>query len=165
MQGTATAEAKAWTDIHFRNNRVENCNQTFEMWSAGKATPGSGHIRCTFTDNVCINAGYSWAATIRPDTEGKGTHIMTYDTELPMDVEVTRNQFIGARDNYLHNSEGWKIPAGLNLHHNTIKLGPGKKTAYRNAETIEQSAQWQARTGQERGSTFGVLTSDRCVAK
>ncbi len=165
MQGTATAEAKAWTDIHFRNNRVENCSQSFEIWSSGTPTPGSGHIRCTFNDNVCINAGYSWAATIRPDKAGKGTHIMTYDTDLPLDIEVTRNQFIGARDNYLHNSDGKQPPSGLNMHHNTIKLGPGKKTAYLNDETIEQSAQWQARTGQERGSTFGVLTLDCCDAE
>lgn len=162
MQGTATQDAKSWTDIHFRNNRVENCNQTFEMWSAGDATPGSGHIRCTFTDNICTDAGYSWAATIRPDTDGKGTHILTYDTELPMDVEVTRNQFIGARDSYINISGDRTAPKGLNLHHNVIKLGPGKKTDYQTAETIEQAAHWQARTGKERGSTFGVLTTGRC---
>ncbi|WP_406638304.1 right-handed parallel beta-helix repeat-containing protein [Pseudarthrobacter quantipunctorum] len=164
MQGTATKEAKAWTDIHFRNNRVENCNQTFEMWSAGEATPGSGHIRCMFNHNICVNAGYSWAATLRPDREGKGTHILTYDTELPMDVEVTRNQFIRARDSYLNISGDKKPPKGLNLHHNIIKLGPGTKTAYGSAETIELAARWQARTGKEHGSTFGVLSTDRCEA-
>jgi hypothetical protein len=164
MQGTAAADARSWTEIHFRNNHVENCNQSFELWSAGKATEDSGHIRCTFSDNVCIDAGYSWAATIRPDTAGKGAHVMTYETALPMDVEVTRNEFIGARDNYLHNSVDGLLPAGLNLHHNIIKLGPGKKTAYLNPEPIEQSARWQARTGQERGSTFSVLTTDQCTA-
>ncbi|PNI09518.1 hypothetical protein CXX84_04500 [Arthrobacter sp. AFG7.2] len=163
MQGTATADARSWTDIHFRHNHVENCNQSFEMWSAGQASKDSGHIRCTFSDNVCLDAGYSWAATIRPDTAGKGAHVMTYETALPMDVEVTGNQFIGARDSYLHNSVDGRLPAGLDLHHNIIKLGPGKKTAYLNPETIEQSARWQSRTGQEHGSTFGVLTSDQCM--
>ena len=82
-----------------------------------------------------------------------------------MDVEVTRNQFIGARDSYINISGDRKAPTGLNLHHNIIKLGPGKKTDYQTAETIEQAAHWQSRTGKERGSTFGVLTTGRCEGR
>jgi hypothetical protein len=160
MQGEVSGSNVSWTDIRFRNNLVENCNQTFEMWSKGTPSPGSGHIRCSFTDNLCIGAGYSWAAAIRPDKDGKGTHLLTYSMELPCDVEITGNQFVEARDHYTRNSGDRQVPAGMNMHHNTIMLGAGKKIAYMNPETIEQSEQWQARTGKEQGSLTQRLKAE-----
>ncbi|WP_171027099.1 right-handed parallel beta-helix repeat-containing protein [Pseudarthrobacter sp. NamB4] len=152
MQGEASGSSVSWEDIRFRNNRVENCNQSFEMWSKGTPSPVNGHIRCSFTDNICVDAGYSWAATIRPDRNGKGTHLLTYSMELPCDVEITRNQFLGARDHYTRNGDDGLVPPGLDMHHNIIKLAAGKKIAYLHPETIEQAARWTARTGKEKGS-------------
>jgi hypothetical protein len=74
-------------------NTIENCNQSLEVWSRGTPAAGTGHIRCAFTDNECRDAGISWAANIRPDQAGMGTHLLTYDVELPCDIEVARNSF------------------------------------------------------------------------
>lgn len=156
MQGTAEGPNEAWTDVHFRRNRIANCNQCFEVWSQGTAAAGTGHIRCTFTDNVCVDAGKSWAADIRPDRDGTGTHLLTYNVQLPCDIEITRNQFSGAKDNYARCSGGGQIPAGINTHHNTITLNHGQKIAYSNPETAEQYEAWRARTGKEQGTQFIV---------
>lgn len=151
-QGTGTA---GWTDITWESNRLENCNMSLELWGKGG---GTGFLRCRFINNTCIDAGYSWAALIRSDRDGKGTHLLTYSMEVPVDVEITGNSFLGARDNYTRNSGDRQIPAGIITHRNTIKLGAGKKIAYgaENPETSEQAAQWQARTGREQASIFAV---------
>jgi len=151
-QGTGTA---GWTDITWESNRIENCNMSLELWGKGG---GTGFLRCRFVNNTCIDAGYSWAALIRSDRDGKGTHLLTYSMEVPVDVEITGNSFLGARDNYTRNSGDRQIPAGIITHGNTIKLGTGKKIAYgaENPETTEQAAQWQARTGREQASVFAV---------
>lgn len=151
-QGTGTA---GWTDITWDSNRIENCNMTLELWGKGG---GTGFLRCRFVNNTCIDAGYSWAALIRSDRDGKGTHLLTYSMEVPVDVEITGNSFLGARDNYTRNSGDRQIPAGIVTHGNTIKLGAGKKIAYgvENPEISEQAAQWQARTGREQASVFAV---------
>lgn len=156
MQGTAQQTSVAWTDVHFRNNRIENCGQSFEVWSEGAPLAGTGHIRCTFTDNVCVDAGRSWAAEVRPDQDGKGTHLLTYNVQLPCEIEITRNQFIRARDNYARCVGDWQIPQGISTHHNTITLNRGQKIAYSNPETIEQYDAWRARTGKEHGTQFIV---------
>jgi hypothetical protein len=153
MQGTAHGGNVAWTNIHFRNNRIENCGQSFEVWSEGTPAVGTGHIRCSFTDNVCVDAGRSWAADVRPDRDGMGTHLLTYNVVLPCDIELTRNQFIRARDQYAR-CVGGQLPAGMNTHHNIITLNPGQKIAYLNPETIEQYDSWRARTHQEQGTQF-----------
>lgn len=154
MQGTAEGPNVAWTDIDFRYNRIENCGQSFEVWSHGRPAAGTGHIRCTFTDNVCVGAGESWAADIRPDRAGMGTHLLFYGVQLPCDIEIARNQFIRAKDNYARCSGDGQIPAGITSHNNTIALNPGQKIAYLNPETIEQYEAWRARTGKEQGTGF-----------
>lgn len=161
MQGTNGS----WTDCHFRFNRLENCNMMFEIWSEGS---GPGHVRCTFNDNVCIDAGYSWASTIRPDKSGTGTHFLSYNLQLPVDIEMTRNKFLGARDNMYRCSGSRQVPSGVNTHHNTIKLGAGKQIAYspagENPEKIEQWQQFVARTGKEAGTVWEVLATGQCKA-
>lgn len=158
MQGRAERASVAWTDIHFRNNRIENCNQSFEVWSQGTPAAGTGHIGCSFTDNVCVDAGKSWAADARPDRDGKGTHLFTYHVQLPCDIEITRSQFIRARDNYARCTGDGQIPPVINTHHNTITLSRGQTIAYLNPETVEQYEAWRTRTGKEQGTQFIVGT-------
>jgi hypothetical protein len=156
MQGTAEGANFAWSDIHFRHNRIENCGQSFEVWSHGAPAAGTGHIRCTFTDNVCVDAGKSWAADIRPDRDGMGTHLLSYGVQLPCDIEITRNQFVRAKDNYARCSGDGRIPAGINTHHNSITLNRGQKIAYSDPATIEQYEAWRTRAGKEQGTQFMV---------
>lgn len=151
MQGSVEGNNVAWTDCRFVGNTIENCNQSLEVWSRGMPAAGTGHIRCAFTDNDCRDAGISWAANIRPDQAGMGTHLLTYDMQLPCDIEIARNQFIGAKDNFVRASGDRQIPAGIKTHSNTIELASGQKIAYQNPETIEQLDAWRARTGAEQG--------------
>lgn len=152
MQGSAQGSHVAWTDCRFIGNTIQNCNQSLEIWSKGSPAPGTGHIRCAFTDNECHDAGFSWAANIRPDQAGMGTHLLTYDVQLPCDVEITRNRFIGAKDNFVRSSgTARQLPAGIKTHGNTISLNSGQKIAFMNPETIEQLDAWRSRTGNERG--------------
>ncbi|NUP59375.1 MAG: right-handed parallel beta-helix repeat-containing protein [Pseudarthrobacter sp.] len=151
MQGNVEGSRVAWTDCRFVGNTIENCNQSFEVWSHGIPAAGTGHIRCAFTDNECRDAGISWAANIRPDQAGMGTHLLTYDVQLPCDIEIARNRFIGAKDNFVRSSGNRQIPAGIRTHSNTISLASGQKIAYQNPETIEQLDAWRSRTGNEQG--------------
>lgn len=161
MQGTIEGMNKSWVDCRFVGNTIENCNQTFEVWSRGTPAADTGYIRCSFTDNNCRDAGISWAADIRPDRDGTGSHLLIYDMQLPVDIEITRNKFLGAKDHYAYCSGNWQIPAGVNTHHNTIALHSGRKIAYRNPESIEQYEAWRSRTGKEQGSTTSVLQGRR----
>lgn len=152
MQGSAEGSNVAWTDCRFVGNTIENCNQSLEVWSRGIPAAGTGHIRCAFTDNECRDAGFSWAANIRPDRAGMGTHLLTYDVELPCDIEIARNSFVGAKDNFVRSSgAGRQIPEGIRTHSNTISLDSGQKIAYQHPETIEQLEAWRSRSGNGQG--------------
>lgn len=155
MQGTIEGSNKAWTSVHHRLNTIEKCNQGYELWSRGTPATGTGWINCSITDNIFKDQGYNWAALIRSDSIGRGTHVLTYDMELPCQLEVTRNIFQGARHNYAYNTyNGGVWPTGLYSHHNTITLAPGQKIVYQQPETIEQSAGYVSRTGNEVGTQF-----------
>lgn len=153
MQGTVESTNKAWNNIWIRKNRFENCNQTFEVWSRGTPASDNGWINCHFVDNISVDPGYSWAALIRSDSIGRGTHLLTYDMELPCDLEIARNVFFGARHNYSYSST---LPTGIDYHDNSIHLAPGQKLYYQTSETIEQYAAYRSRTGTETGTEFFV---------
>lgn len=162
MQGRLEvgAEKISWENIHFRHNRVQNNNQSFEVWSTGTPVAGSGFINCSFAHNECLDAGASWGDGARPDGNGTGTHLLTYNMQLPTDIEITGNVFYGASDNLaLHQtSDGdFTPPDGFNSHHNKVFLRAGRKVDHNRAETVEDAAAYVAATGQESGSAFYVL--------
>lgn len=173
LQGPAGTTLKAWRNIHFRHNLIWNSNQIFELWSEGngyEANPEYGFFNCSFKNNTCINAGYSFAAETRPDRNGSGTHILNYNLQLSMDVEVSGNTFFGAKDNYFFRNTGdFKPPAGYQFFNNDIFLRPGQKISYQLPQTVEQSAEWSTSTGADKDSRFytipeGINTVDDVLA-
>jgi hypothetical protein len=154
-QGTQTATQLGWNNVHITGNQIHNCTQSFEMWCDG--TTGTGFVNCSFANNTCSMAGYSWAAAVRPDKAGKSTHLLFYDTQLPCGgLAITGNSFHDAAQNYSYLSSV-KPPAGMVVDHNTISLLAGTKLEFQRSETIEQASAWTAATGLDVHSTFSVI--------
>jgi hypothetical protein len=155
-QGSQDGATGGSSRLHARNNTIWGCCQSFELWSEG--TDGPGFSDCSFTDNVCVGAGRSWGQAVRPDADGRGCHVLLYQLQLPTDVSVERNVFLGAATNYVFALDG--IPKGLRLRGNAVYLGDqvplqtSTVSAHQLPHTINQASQWQAVSGQESGSVF-----------
>ena len=158
LQGTATDTQRGWTDVHIDGCTIHNCTQSLEMWCAGTGTgSGYGFTDCSFADNDCRQAGYSWGAAVRPDKAGKSTHLLFYDTQLPCDgLSITGNTFYDAAHNYTYFAHT-APPAGMVVDNNDISLRTGTKLEYQRAETIANAAAWTAATGLDQHSTFTVI--------
>jgi hypothetical protein len=157
-QGKQTGAQTGWTRVHVTGCTIRNCTQSFEMWCQGTGTgSGYGFTDCSFAGNDCRQAGYSWGAGVRPDTAGKGTHLLFYDTELPCGgLSITDNTFYDAAQNYTYFAHT-APPAGMVVDKNRVSLLAGTKLEYQRAETIANAAAWTAATGLDRTSTFTVL--------
>ncbi|WP_116951784.1 right-handed parallel beta-helix repeat-containing protein [Jiangella endophytica] len=154
-QGPQEGAMIGWTDVHATNNTIRNCTQSFEVWSRGTdvTSPGAGFTNCTFSDNLCEDAGFSWAMPVRPDKNG--VHLLFYYKELPTDIRIERNEFRRAYSSYCYFSGGSPTPPELLVASaNIIELAAGTKIQYQRTETIEQSAAWTAATGLDTDSTF-----------
>jgi len=156
-QGSQVGAQLGWTNVHATNNTIHNCTQSFEMWSDGtNMNAGSGFVNCSFANNTCSSAGSSWGAAVRPDTAGKSTHLLFYDTQLPTDLAITGNTFYDAVQNYCYLSST-NPPAGMVVDNNVISLRAGTKLQYQRAQTIEQAAAWTAASGMDAHSTFKII--------
>ena len=162
MQGPSNGTtAIGWKNVHFRHNRIWNSTQTFEIWaeSAGfESVPNSGWINCSFRDNICLNAGYSFGSDVREDKAGKRAHLLNYNLQLPVDIDVTGNVFFGAKDGYYYRNTGdFKPPAGYRLDNNDIFLMPGQKVQHQTAQTAEEFAAWATASGADRTSRLYLM--------
>lgn len=156
MQGPQDATLLGWTDVHFTHNKMWNNGQSFETWATGtNFAAGTGFVRCSFTDNVCINAGYAWSESQKTQA-GIGTHLLNYHMQLPTDLKIKRNVFFDAVDNYFFKNTG-AIPAGYDVDENTIFLRPRKKVQHQSSQTIENFQAWVAATGMDRNSTWVTI--------
>ncbi|MCV7154010.1 hypothetical protein [Mycolicibacterium pyrenivorans] len=151
-QGKAGSDVLTWEDMVFRNNHIRDCTQSFEFWSTGN-NPDAGFKRILVDGNMCERAGYSAFADFRPNQQVR-VHLLTYEWGLPADIAVQNNIFEGAYSAYSYHL---REPIGLVTRGNTVILGEGTKMEYQRAETIEQAALWQARTGREAGSRMLAL--------
>ncbi len=71
---------------------------------------------------------------------------------------ILRFRTISLKGAYSAYSYHLREPIGLVTRGNTVILGgEGTKMEYQRAETIEQAALWQARTGREAGSRMLAL--------
>lgn len=163
MQGGSTPALPEWNNVHFRYNRIWNSNQSFEVWCDPKdGFTGTGFVNTSFRYNICINAGHSWGDPIRPDTDGKATHLLIYGMNLPVDIKVTDNVFLSAKENYLYcapSTNGGVPPAGYAMSKNLVLLAPGLKISYTDTHTIENHAAWTALRGKDTDSQFIILPS------
>lgn len=152
-QGTSTATAIGWSDIMVRGNSFHDCTQSVEFWSDGTVYSGGGFVRVVIDANQCARAGWSPWTDVRPNTDTR-VHLLTYNWVLPADITIQNNVFDDSRGSYAYFAYP---PTGIVRRNNTIRLRPGSKIRFQDAQTIEQSAAWVAATGAEIGSTFTVL--------
>ncbi|QFG69720.1 hypothetical protein [Ornithinimicrobium pratense] len=153
-QGSQEGVRGSFVRLQARRNEITNCGQSFEWWSSG--TDGAGFIDCSFSENTCRDAGMGWGHAVRIDPAGRGTHLLAYQQELPCDLRIQRNAFLGAKTNYLFALSG--VPMGAVLSHNQVALSPGTSISHQRPESISQWRNWQASTGLEAGSVFTVAS-------
>lgn len=100
-------------NITYRGNIISNCEYSFEYWNRGEASQ-TRHI--VFENNTCLDAGYGWGHTQRPDPNGR--HLMFYDNSaVTTNVVVRSNVFSRATDSLLR-LHGRDWTAALKMDYN-----------------------------------------------
>ncbi len=151
------------SNVHFRKNYITRCSQSFEIWVSGPegeswadTTSAEAGVRnCSFTDNHCEDAGIgSWGQEVRPNPEEGGVHLLSYAENLPIELSITGNQFIKAKNAYMYRSPEHR--SRIAIDRNVIQLAAGQKLQQQRSEAIEQHAAWSQATGFDANSTFTV---------
>ena len=129
MQGSNVTSG--WVDMTFRNNVIWNCQQAFEVWSAGEL-PGTGFQNCLFENNVCIDSGYCWGSDVRPN-KNPSCHLLLYNVQCPLcDITVRHNTFYNARVTPIYKSKGpQEMPEGYRIIDNVFMIEPGQDIFFR----------------------------------
>lgn len=139
MQGRPVK--KSWTNMHFNDNVMWNCQQCFEIWSAGDV-PDTGFVDCWFERNVCVDSGYCWGYDVRPNKDCS-SHLLIYGLGCPRcEIIVRNNVFKNARKATLYKSGGPKdVPADYQIYDNVIIIPKGQDIAYacgNDPETVKE---------------------------
>ena len=106
-------------NITYRHNVIWNSEYSFEYWNGKKsgkeAEQHSKTRNIRFEFNTCVNAGYGWGHTQRPDPNGR--HLMFYNNPVETtEFYVRNNIFYRATDSDARFSNDWT--AGLAMDHN-----------------------------------------------
>ena len=138
------------------------------MWSRGNnLSSGAGYVNCSFTGNNCTDAGIgSWGYEARPNKDEGGVHLLAYNEELPMELSITGNRFIGAKNAYMYRLTEGK--SRMVIDNNEIELAAGQRLQQprppekqeQREETIEQHEAWSDATGFDKNSTFKIAGSN-----
>lgn len=103
------------TDIVWRDNVIWNSEYSYEYWNA-KLTRN-----VLFEHNTCVDAGYGWAHSQRPDVNG--AHLMYYSNRAATTNFVVRNNiFCRATEWTCRNALDWR--SGL-LHSRNLVWNDG----------------------------------------
>ncbi len=109
------------TDITWRDNVIWNSEYSFEYWNARLTR------NVTFEHNTCVDAGYGWAHTQRPDING--AHLMYYSNRAATTNFVVRNNiFYRATEWTARSALDWRY--GL-VHDNNLIWNEGKIPYFR----------------------------------
>ena len=115
-----TKDDPRWeTDVVWRDNVIWQAEYSFEYWNHD---PRSFTGNILFEHNTCIDAGYCWSHTHRPNPNG--AHLMLYDNAAPTTNFVVRNNlFVRTTDRSTRFFNDWRVknPAakdGLEMDHN-----------------------------------------------
>ena len=168
LQGEQENDFIGWKNVHVKNNRITRCSQSFEVWSRGNnLSSGAGYVNCSFTGNNCTDAGIgSWGYEARPNKDEGGVHLLAYNEELPMELSITGNRFIGAKNAYMYRLTEGK--SRMVIDNNEIELAAGQRLQQprppekqeQREETIEQHEAWSDATGFDKNSTFKIAGSN-----
>lgn len=134
-------------NIVYRNNVIWNCEYSFEYWNRGQESTTS---KIYFENNTCINAGYGWGHSQRPDPNGR--HLMFYDnTASTSEFYVRRNIFYEATESCLRLGNDWS-PA-LDMDYNCWYQSQGAMIKWMSDEyTMDQFPKYQSEKGQDKHS-------------
>lgn len=135
------------SNIRIHYNLITNCHYSFETWSGSDDTMTD----VEFTNNTCINAGFSWSYAQRPDGGNDCDVIMWTANGIHNNVAIKNNIFSSARNKSIQlNMINYSMMNfDYNIYHNC-------NVAVTNAGNFNTLAQWQAQSGQESHS----LSSD-----
>lgn len=121
-------------DIIIARNYIDRCAQSFEFWAQNAANSPSFR-RVRVIENIAVGAGEGWSAAVRPDSVGKGIHILTYDLQgNAVDIVIRRNVFHTAKD-----ALAWYRqvpPAGFVVTENSVYLPGTKKITWQDTQTM-----------------------------
>lgn len=81
-----SGEIKKQYNITYKNNKIWNCEYSFEYWNS-PAESYTGNI--LFAGNTCSNAGGGWGHTQRPDPSG--IHICLYPNAAQLEKLIITN--------------------------------------------------------------------------
>ena len=86
-------------NITYRDNVIWNSEYSFEYWNGKKSRKDAPQLSKTrnirFEHNTCVNAGYGWGHSQRPDPNGR--HLMFYNNPVETsDFSVCNNIFCRA---------------------------------------------------------------------
>lgn len=128
MQGRPVKTS--WTNMHFNDNVMWNCQQCFEIWSDGDV-PDTGFIDCHFERNICLDSGYCWGYDVRPNKDCS-SHLLIYGLGCPRcEISVKNNVFKNARKATLYKSGGPKeVPESYEIRDNLIIIPKGQDIAF-----------------------------------
>ena len=134
-------------NIHYRNNIIWNCEYSFEYWNRGEESTTRDIY---FENNTCVNAGYGWGHSQRPDPNGR--HLMFYsNTARTSEFYVRRNIFYEATESCLRLGNDWS--SGLDMDYNCWYQSQGIMIKWLSDEyTMAQFSRYQAEKGQDEHS-------------
>lgn len=137
-------------NIHYRNNIIWNCEYSFEYWNRGEESTTRDVY---FENNTCVNAGYGWGHSQRPDPNGR--HLMFYhNTAKTSEFYVRRNIFYEATESCLRLGNDWS--SGLNMDYNCWYQSQGIMIKWLSGDyTMAQFSKYQEEKGQDKHSIVG----------
>ena len=95
----STGSDACFENIVFKNNVAENNEQSFEFWTSNRR---GGFKNCWFISNHCLNAGFGWSHSVRPDKD-VGVHILNYYSAFSNnDITISQNIFKRAKTGYIY---------------------------------------------------------------
>lgn len=168
----------SYTNITFRNNRVNRCPQAFEIWHQD---PAGFFKNVKFQYNICENTGADMRHYTHVNTQPGGTQyfdqylgvqILMYSNKANMkDVDISKNVFYMAKDGLYC----WYLSSPYNTydrlpdsHDNDIFLSEGIRLQTNTStasnlganQTVEQYANFVNTYGLEKNSRWYILPTD-----
>ena len=163
-------------NIYYLNNTIWNCEYSFEYWNRDETSVTEGIV---FRGNTCINAGYGWGHSQRPDPNGR--HLMFYETTAETtNFWVVDNTFVNATESILRvdsrrgqeqstelsNTTQQKGKYGVAWMKNIVmknnvwfqEPGEGRILVLWRSEKINDFEQYRQKTGLDQGSMFQTTT-------
>lgn len=109
-------------NITYRNNRIWNSEYSFEYWCDGVVS------NVVFENNVCTEAGNTWAHGQRPNPNG--THVLNYPhvSRSVADIVIRNNVFSNATEWTYRFGYDWR--SALQIYGNKVWFSPGKPAVF-----------------------------------